>query len=456
METQTQIIVFCVLGALLLAIIFFVVKTVAAPKKIEGIQRLLKQGKPLAAQKLAKSIIAKDARDYLAHYWLGESYLADNKTELGFMEFKLVNQNAIFNGDIPELQFRKKIAALYLKFNMPQEALKEYLLLSKMEPHNADNDYNVGKIYESQGRTDLAIGFYQKAITVDKRHSQAHASLGYLLFRSKQYNEAKKEIDYAISISPETYSNYYYLGKILKENQDYSAALGAFEKAERDATYRQRCLIERGSCYMAANSIDNAIGEFEHAVKCSKDEASQETLYARYFLAACYEKARQIDKAIGQWEKIYTINHGFRDVGAKLTEYRDLQSNDSMKEYLTCSSDKFCDICKKVALAGLSLSATSCESTKYGCQILATEAKSDNWMSVRQQTYLIDFYRETEPLEDDVIRKLVDRVKSQGLAKAIVCASAGFTHSALSFAENRPVELVDKARLENILAKSGI
>ena len=72
--------------------------------------------------------------------------MADNKPELAFVEFKTVNDNAIFNGNIPELQFRKKIAELYSKYNQPQDALKEYLLLTKMEPQNGDNYYNVGRI----------------------------------------------------------------------------------------------------------------------------------------------------------------------------------------------------------------------------------------------------------------------------------------------------------------------
>src|SRR5574344_1936940 len=455
MDSLPQIIIFCVLGALIVFILVFIIKSLAAPKKIEGMQKLLKQGKPLAAERLAKSIIAKDPRDYVAHYWLGEAYLADNKTELAFMEFKLVNQNAIFDGTIPELAFRKKIASLYLKFNQPNDALKEYLLLSRMEPHNPDNDFNVGKIYEAQGRADLALGFYQKAITVDKRHTQAHAAMGYLLYRSKQYTEAKKEIDLAISLNPETYSNYYFLGKILKENKDYSSALGAFEKAERDPEYRQRALIERGSCYMAGSSTDNAIAEFEHAVKCSKDTANQETLYARYFLAACYEKSRQIDKAIAQWEKINEVSHSFKDVASKITEYRDLQSNDSMKEYLTSTAERFVEICKKTALS-MGYKSTSAEPTKFGCSILAVESKSENWMSVRQHVFLIEFFRETDPIEDDVIRRIADKVKNQNYGKALVCTSSGFTHSAYNFAENRPVELIDRETLENTLAKAGI
>lgn len=456
MDSLGQIIIFSVLGVLIVTVLIFIIKTAAAPKKIETIRKLLKQGKPGAAEKIAKQLTTKDPHDFVAHYWLGEAYLADDKSELAFMEYKLVNQNAIFDGEIPELPFRKKMASLYQKFNQPQEALKEYLLISKMESNNADTMFNIGKLYESQGRTDLAIGFYQKAIKANPRHTQAHTSLGFLLYRCKQFQEAKKEIDLAIRLSPDTYSNYYYLGKILKEAQDISGALSAFEKAERDVNLRQRSLIERGSCYMSAQQIDNAMVEFEHAVKCSKDEAGQETLYARYFLAACYEKSRLIDKAIAQWEKIYNIDHSFRDVSSKLTEYKDLQANDSMKEYLTSSTERFCEMCKKAALSAFSLSCSKCDATRYGCTMLTTDSRQDNWMNVRQQIFLVEFYRETDPLEDDVIRRIADKVKLQNYAKAIVCASGGFTRSAISFAENRPVELIDKDKLQKILTKAGV
>ena len=448
-----------VIAVLLVAVGFlsyWVIKSLVSPKKIDGIKKLLKQGKFVAAERMAKSIIAKDPRDFLAHYYLGKAYLADNKSELALMEFRLVNQNAIFGPELPELEFRQQVSKLYMKFNQPQEALKEYLLLTKLEPRNSDNFYFVGKLYEQQNRADLSMGFYQKAIQLNKRNVKAHSALGILLFRSKEFIDAKKEIDLAIQMSPDTFSNYYYLGKIYKENKDYGSALNAFEKATRDAEYRQRALIERGSCYMAGESIDNAITEFSHAVKCSKDEGSSETLYARYFLAACYEKARKIDLALEQWEKIFTRNHSFKDVSAKLSEYRDLQSNDSLKEYLTCSTEEFLEICKKVSLSEYSLSATTAESTKYGCKILATEKKSDNWMSVRQQLFLTEFHRDADPVGDEVVRQVLDEVKKHNYAKGMVFSSSGFTRSATSVAENRPVELVGKDQLEKVLTKAGV
>ncbi|MBR1537136.1 MAG: tetratricopeptide repeat protein [Treponema sp.] len=434
----------------------FVIKSLAAPKKIDTINKLIKQQKYAAAQKMAKSLIAKDPRDYHAHYYLGKAYLADRKNELALMEYKTVAQNALFDAQLPEAAFRKELSGLYLKFNQLDDALKEFLLLTKLEPTNAEHFYQCGRIVELQNNAESALGFYQKAIKFNKKHVKAWAGMGMILFRAKQFNEAKKAIDYALKLSPETFSTYYYLGKIQKENKEYSAAVKSFEKACRDPEFKQRALLERGSCYMMAGATDNAQLEFDKAIKAGKDERSQETLYARYFLASCYEKNRKIDKAIEQWQIISKINRNFRDVPSKLSEYKDLQSNDSLKEFLTCSNSEFVEICKKATLAGFNMVAQTSEETKWGCQIIATEQKKDDWMNVRKQMFLLNFYRITDPIEDSEIRRTLDFSKSKNCAKAYACTSSEFTTSAIRFAENRPIELVPKERLEQILAKAGV
>lgn len=449
-----SIILIFVLAAAVFLLLFFVVKSVVSPKKIESLQKLIKQGKISSAIKNAKAIIQKDPQNYLAHYYLGKAYLKDNKSELALMELKYVDQHAVFDANLSELEFRQEIAPLYTKFNQPDEALKQYLLLTKLNPRDAENFYNVARIYEAKGKSDAALGFYDKTIKLNKRHVKAHAAMGLLLFRAKQLQEAKKEIDLAISLSPETFSSYYYLGKILKENKDFPGAVKAFEKAQRDSEFRQKALVECGTCYMAGNSIDNAINCFERAISSVKDSEKQETLYARYFLASCYEKTRKIEKAIEQWELIYAKNHSFRDVAAKLSEYKDLQANDSLKEYLTSSEENFVQICKNACIAGIKLEPQQITMQKWGCQILATEAKDADWRSIRKQAFLIKFFRETDPLEDFIVRKTLDEIKSQNCSKAFICSSSGFTRSAVAAAENRPCELVNKESLEKLLDKA--
>ncbi|WP_433279554.1 tetratricopeptide repeat protein [Treponema sp. SP13] len=371
------------------------------------------------------------------------------------MEYKTVSENAVFGDDIAEVPFRKNLAALYLQCNQDENALREFLLLTKLEPENADAYYSAGKIYEKQNRTDTALTLFRKTVALNKRHAEAHASLALLLANAKQFAEAKKEIDLALSLNPEAYSNYYYLGKILKENKDYAGAVKAFEKAQRSAEYRERSLIERGISLMLAGRPDSALIDLSRAVELDKAGIKQETLHARYCMAACFEVLRQIDNAIAQWEIIYKKNHAFRDVAAKLAKYKDIQTNDALKDYLTCGNEDFTAMCAKLTQNALSFAVQRSDAAKWGCQIIATERDGD-WMSVRKQLYLLRFYRFSDPLEDSVVRQALDDLKGTNCSRAYIFSSSDFSRSARTFAEGRPVELIGKEQLEQALKKSGV
>ena len=450
-----QIAVIAALLAFITGLLLFLAKSVLAPKRAENILKLIKQKKLSAAEKLAKQILAKEPKNYLIHYYLGKVYLAENRAELALMEYKTVSENAVFGDDIAEVPFRKNLAALYLHCNQDENALREFLLLTKLEPKNADAYYSAGKIYEKQNRTDTALTLFRKTVALNKRHAEAHASLALLLANAKQFAEAKTEIDLALSLNPEAYSNYYYLGKILKENKDYAGAVKAFEKAQRDAEYRQKALIERGLCLMRACRPDSAIIDLGRAVELDKAGVKQETLHARYCMAACFEAMRQIDNAIAQWEIIYKKNHAFRDVAAKLAKYKDVQTNDALKDYLTCGNEDFTALCAKLAQSALTLTLQRSDAAKWGCQIIATERNGD-WMNVRKQLYLLRFYRFSDPLEDSVVRQAIDDLKEANCSRAYIFSSSDFSRSARAFAEGRPVELIGKEQLEQALKKSGV
>ncbi len=452
-----QIIMISVLGVGAIILSIVVIKSIRSPKKIGTIKNLLKQGKTAQAIKIAKAMIAKDGRDIVAHYYLGKAYLADKKDELALMELKVVNQEAIFDiMDIPEKDFRQSIGQLYSKFNHTEEALNEYILLSKLDPTNADVFFETAKLFEQRKKYEHAIGYYNKTIQLNRRHGKAHAARGMILFRAKQYPEARKAIDLAIQINPDVFVNYYYLGKILKEMNEYPAAVEAFEKATRDSDYRQKALIERGTCFLTVNNIEKAKIEFDRAINITKNDDGNDTLYARYFLASCFEKERNIDKAIEQWILINKKNKNFRDVPAKLAEYKKFDDNDSMKEYLTCSDTAFLDICKSIALKVLGLSAQSATSTKFGCELIATEKKDSGWMEGRKKVTLLVFYRETKPIEESILRNLLDKAKKQNCVKLFLFTSSDFARQAINFAENRPIELISNEKLQQMLDKIGI
>lgn len=456
MDNIATVIAFAVVIAILVIVCFIILKTLLTPKKIGSIQKLIKMGKAQQAQKVAKAILTKNPKDYVAHYWLGEAYMAENKTELAFMEFKSVAQHMVFDGTIPEVPFRKQLAKLYVKYNENDNALKEYLLLTKQDPKNPDNYLECGKLFDEANDHAAALGAYQKVIQLAPRNAKAHAALSNLYVHTKQYADARAEIDTAIKLSPESPSNYYYLGKILKETHDYPGAVKAFEKGQRDPEFKQRALIEKGSCFMLAGQIDRATAEFENAIKNTKNEGSQENLYARYFLADCYEKNHKIEEAIGQWTEISKKNPKFRDVPTKLNQYKDVQTNDSIKEYLTATPQGFLDIAKKAAKTGFNLVSMNIESTKYGCIMLATEESAESWKNARKQVWLVQFYRISKPIEEAAVQKVADVLKEKKYYKAVIFSSSGFAIEAVNFAENRPIVLAGKEMVESILSRAGL
>ncbi len=441
-----------ILGTGVAFLFIFLVRSFLLPKKIAGVAKLVETGKYAQAIKQAKVLITKNPRDSEARYLLGKAYLGDGKSELALMEFKTVNATAIFSNTVPEAEFRKTIAQLYIRYNQPEEALKEYLLLVKLEPFQAEHYYNAATLFEQRDNSEQALQYYRKAVETDPKHASAHAALGLLLFRNKQAPDAKQEIALALKLDPKNTKAYFYQGKLLRDSHDYANALASLEKALRDPDLKQKALIERGCCYLEANSVEKAILEFDRAIKASQDEASSDTLHARYFLAACYEKNRDIDSAIAQWEKIFGKKKNFRDVGEKLTQYQELRSNDFMKEYLTASKEDFFTICKAITNDSLELAVREIKETKFGCALIAVENDAEKWRNVRKQPRLILFYRDPNLIEDSFIRTLQEDMKKQSIIRGIVITSSGFTRPALEFAESRPIELINKDKLEQMLS----
>ena len=65
------------------------------------------------------------------------------------------------------------------------------------------------------------------------------------------------------------------------------------------------------------------------------------------------------------------------------------------------------------------------------------------------------FYRDPEPVDEAQIHESLDTMKTLNSVKAFLFSSSGFNTAAKRFAENRPVELVEKQKLEALLAKAG-
>ncbi len=444
-----MIISIIILGVGIGFLAFFLIRSIIIPQKIATLENLVKQNKTAAAIRLARKMISKDPRNVDAHYFLGLAYLVENKPELALMELKTVNSIGQFTEFCREVPFRKKIAELYTKFNQPEEALKEYLLLVKKDSKQPEYYFLIGQLFEEKGKGAKAVEFYQKAIELDPKNWKAHFHLGMILYRAKKATESKEALENSLKLNPENYAAYFYLGRLLKENHDYTPALSAFEKAQKDPTYKTKALIERGTCFMSMNNFEKAASELERAVKTAREGEENELLYAHYFLAHCYEKLRELERAIEHWEAIYTKKPNFKDVAEKLNQYQELRQDDRVKDFLTAGREEFLSQCKNMA-STMGLSVQDVTEIHNGCQILGVEAQS-KWRNARKIPKLLWFLRTTDPVDESSVRSLHEQMKQLSVTRGIILTSSSFSRLAAEFAESRPIELWGKEKLLDLL-----
>jgi tetratricopeptide (TPR) repeat protein len=178
MPTELLIVLVIIASGVVLAVIGISIKNALAPRQISHISEMVRTGRTAPAIKACKQILQKDSRNPEAHYFLGLSYLKEAKHELALMEFKTVNDIGLFEGLIDEADFRKQSANLFLRFDQDEEALKEYILLTKMEPTEPENFYQVGLLFLSLSKGEHALNYLKKTLELDPRHSNAHLATG--------------------------------------------------------------------------------------------------------------------------------------------------------------------------------------------------------------------------------------------------------------------------------------
>lgn len=438
---------------IVLFLFILLIRSIFAPKQIHYLISLMNQKRYENALKVAKKIIAKDARNCTAHYLMGKAYLAMENYDMALVEYRSVNMLGRFDNVCVETDFRKESASLFLRFDQKEEALKEFLLLLKLEPLNADHYYNAGYLFEQRDRSSTAVGYYRKAIELNNKHSDAHFRLGFILYRDKKFLESKMELEMALSHDANNFSAHFYMGRLKKNDRDFSGALMHFENAMKNPELKIKAIVEKGTCYLQMNNYEKAIIELGRAIKLSSDEMSTETLYARYFLAHCYENTRNIELAIEQWENIYSKKPSYKNVAEKLSQYQELRLDDRVKDYLTSNKENYLKICQSV-ITSMKLQIREVSEIPNGCQIIAVEAES-KWRNARKMPRLIRFYRIPDPVKDTTIRSLHEDMKKLNVNRGIVFTSSSYSKFALDYAQSRPIDLYDKDQLREFLVKAA-
>lgn len=427
----------------------YIFKAYLIPKRVEELAEMLKAGNIGPVIKKLQSMLEDNDRDPYLHFLLAEAYLKQKKTPNAVMEYKQVLKIGKFGSKVKEENVRSRLAKIYLQQKNLEDAKKEYLILTKLDPTNGDNFYQVGLLFENAGLTEKALPYYKQAAKINPNHSDAFFHLGILEYNIGNVPDAKIALSEAVKLNPNLYGAHYYLGLALKNQKDYDWAIKEFDQALKDDNLKGKAYLAKGLTILAKEQFQKAMAEFDKGLGFVP-KSSELELNIRYYMAHAAEALRDFHTAISNWERIADVNPKFKDVVDKLKTYEEFRTDDAIKDFMIASPGKFETISRQI-VESMELNVIDLQVINDSeVNVLATEAEG-SWRNTKRSNRLINIYRTTDPIPEKVVRQMHEDMRTKGATKGICLSTSEFTTQAQQFCQSRPIELFDKKELIPVL-----
>lgn len=450
MVIVTYIIVFLVI-ILVTIIAMYVLSTYFFPRKLDEIAEMIIKGQTRLAIRKLDEVLAKDDRNAYAHFLLAEAYAAEKNFQYAILEYKQVTKLGVYNEKINEVDVRGKLAAIYKNQGKINDAKKEYLLLTQIDPNNDKNYFELGTLFFNAGVTDKAMDYLKKAAALNPNKAETFYLLGQIHYKLANNKDAKQAFLNTIKLDSANLKAHYFLGLTLRAEQDFEWAVKEFEIAQKSDDLKSKCHLAKGSCFYESDQHPKAIVEFEKGIKTVR-KGSDTELNMRYFLAASHEKMRDLQSAIDQWERIYDQKKNFRDVEQKLRQNAEFRQDDRIKDFMIASLSNFEHLCRKMIEAH-NYDINELKVIKDSEIELYAAEKDDQRRNTRRIYRLIRINRTTAPITDSYLRNLYDMMKPKNAQRVMVFTTGDFSQSAIDYSNTRPIELYTKTKIIELLKK---
>ncbi|HPS56947.1 MAG TPA: tetratricopeptide repeat protein [Spirochaetota bacterium] len=446
--TYVLVFLFCIILAI---IILYLLSVYVFPKQLDEIKIMIESGQTKLAIKKLSEMLEKDDRNPYAHFLLAEAYKAEGNPQYAVLEYRQVLKFGRFDDQINEIYIRTTLAGLYKERKSVEDARNEYMLLTKLDPANFENFYELGLMMYNMGQTDKAINYFKKSASLNMKHDMSFFYLGQVYYKNGVSADAKQCFLNTIKIDPTNYQAHYFLGLVLRQLGDFEWALKEFEIAMKSDELKVKSLLARGSCFMEKSQFPKAVMEFERGLKFAK-KGSDIELSLRYFMAECQEKMRDVHSAIINWEKIVEVNPKFRDVQQKLGMYAEFRQDDRIKDFMIAGLAQFEHMTRKM-IASMNYNITDIEIINdTEIEITATENEG-KWRNTRQSNRIIRVLRTTETLQESYFRKLHESMKPRNATRILVITTGDISPKAQEFVNTRPIDIRGKAELVELLKR---
>jgi tetratricopeptide (TPR) repeat protein len=154
------------------------------------------------------------------------------------------------------------------KANEARECFQHALQLHASYPGTLPNAWNnLGILAAREGKTDLAIQDFQRALQIDPEHSIALQNLGSAYRQKKDWPKAKRMLERALALNPDDPEANYSLGMVYAQQNDTERAYDYLQKALASRPAYPEALNNLGILYLRTRRPEEAKRSFEESIR---------------------------------------------------------------------------------------------------------------------------------------------------------------------------------------------
>ena len=204
----------------------------------------------------------------------------------------------------------RKLAIAYGQSQKYDDAMETWGLVLEADPTDFDARVKLG---------DLRISRIQRnLIAAEKANDEAETT------RLKRQLLQSRIMEYRTRVAehPTDLGLRHELGQALLQAGDVDDAIGEFQKAVKDPRKRFEALSFLGECFLQKDLFDLAARQLERALEESPGLNSKQGKRVVYNLGLLHERQGDVPAARERYLSIYEVDVSYRDVAKKVTELR--------------------------------------------------------------------------------------------------------------------------------------
>lgn len=156
---------------------------------------------------------------------------------------------------------------VYFQNEAYEEAISAYTKFLETNPKNVKALYNRGRAYEEIGQEDQAEESFKKALEADPKNTQIMLSLSNLYHKKKSYELSLLYADNAVSVSGAPSTAYFMKARAMHQLGNVNEALREYNAAIKMSPENGQYLYYRGMLHQATKKKQQACNDFRKAAE---------------------------------------------------------------------------------------------------------------------------------------------------------------------------------------------